>query len=370
MQTQQLALKDDVNFFNEDYREKSNKVNKLGEKELPNMTNPAIHLELSHLKKHNYLNPIKKEESNNQLKHSISLDSMDRKNSKKMFQLELKKTIAKNLELISETKKFVKPRKEHGCKKKLEKFLDSSPVIVVMTIFTIFVLFGNDIQDVCLPRSVDIGWDITVCFMLACYATEIILSSIAKPDYLWSFFFWLDFISTISLLQDITFIFDYLLTGTSSLTPMELNSNLTFADNSIINQVSNDQAIGAIQKVTSASRATRVLRIIRIIRLIRIVKLYKNALIARAKIEKRRQERERLENFKKEMQHESINSSEINTYQKLETNNDDIIQMEQNLSPGSKIQGNIDEVALVKTKSQLKDSKSNTKGKPNLLNFR
>jgi len=46
-------------------------------------------------------------------------------------------------------------------------------------------------------------------------------------------------------------------------------------------------------------RITRVLRIIRVIRLIRIVKLYKNAMLARENILKKRKEKERLKNLKK-----------------------------------------------------------------------
>jgi hypothetical protein len=53
------------------------------------------------------------------------------------------------------------------------------------------------------------------------------------------------------------------------------------------------------------------LRIIRIIRLIRIVKLYKNALLARANIEKNKKEKE--EQMKKELEDNSNSISQINS---------------------------------------------------------
>ena len=95
-------------------------------------------------------------------------------------------------------------------------------------------------------------------FAMVCFIVEIVLSSIVKHDYFLSFFFWLDVISTLTMIPDCGWIWDPLTSGGSSAT------NKTTS----------------IAKTTRAGRVTRIIRIIRLIRLIRIVKLYKQAKIA------------------------------------------------------------------------------------------
>lgn len=49
----------------------------------------------------------------------------------------------------------------------------------------------------------DTYFDVFTSIALASFILEIVLTIIAKDDYLWGFFFWLDAISTISLILDI-----------------------------------------------------------------------------------------------------------------------------------------------------------------------
>jgi len=95
----------------------------------------------------------------------------------------------------------------------LEKFLDSTGTIVVMAIATIFVLFGDDINTLALPISFDLAFDITKTVCFALFILEIIFSCVAKHEYALSFFFWLDIISTLSLIQDIGFMINPLVYG-------------------------------------------------------------------------------------------------------------------------------------------------------------
>ena len=82
------------------------------------------------------------------------------------------------------------------------------------------------------------------------FAVEIFFAAIAKEDYFNGFFFWLDFVSTISMIPDCGWIWDPLMGGGTT--------NAT-----------------DLAKTSRAGRVTRVIRVIRLIRLIRIVKLYK-----------------------------------------------------------------------------------------------
>ena len=96
-----------------------------------------------------------------------------------------------------------------------KKIVDSNIFISFMTFQTIIGLFSNDIQSAWLPRSVDTSLDIIQTVMLFFFTLEIILTSIAHNEYINSFFFWLDIFATVSLIQDISFIFNKILSAGS-----------------------------------------------------------------------------------------------------------------------------------------------------------
>lgn len=43
------------------------------------------------------------------------------------------------------------------------------------------------------------------------FAIEIVVASIAKPDYFFGFYFWLDFVATVSLITDIGWIWNVII---------------------------------------------------------------------------------------------------------------------------------------------------------------
>jgi hypothetical protein len=101
-------------------------------------------------------------------------------------------------------------------KKKKEKniftyIVDSNYFISFMTILTLIALFSNDLQTAWLAADIDFTFDIIQSTLLFFFTLEIIMTCIAKKGYIGSFFFWLDLISTISLIQDISFIFNAVL---------------------------------------------------------------------------------------------------------------------------------------------------------------
>jgi len=79
-----------------------------------------------------------------------------------------------------------------------------------MTVITVFALFGDDIRILCAPKHADPYFYVVSATMMFLFAVEIILASFAKPDYLNSFFFWLDILSTISLITDIEPLMTYI----------------------------------------------------------------------------------------------------------------------------------------------------------------
>jgi hypothetical protein len=80
----------------------------------------------------------------------------------------------------------------------------------MMTI-TLFALLGDDIKLAFFTQKDDnvFNWLCVACMIL--FTIEIVLTTIAKPrSYLGSFLFWLDVVSTVSLLVDLTWVMDYL----------------------------------------------------------------------------------------------------------------------------------------------------------------
>jgi hypothetical protein len=100
------------------------------------------------------------------------------------------------------------------------------------------------------------------CGALAAFSIEIILASIVKDDYFLGFYFWLDLVSTVSLITDIGWI---------------MNGIMGNSGNSASNAQQAAKLARAGRGTRIGTKAGRVARIIRLIRLIRIVKLYKTA---------------------------------------------------------------------------------------------
>ena len=72
-----------------------------------------------------------------------------------------------------------------------------------MIIVTFWALFAEDFRYMLLPKDVDEAWWGLTAFSLAAFTIEICLAFYAKKEYRFSFFFFLDSLSTVSLLFDI-----------------------------------------------------------------------------------------------------------------------------------------------------------------------
>jgi len=81
--------------------------------------------------------------------------------------------------------------------------LDNEITSVVMTIITLYALFADDVRVLITDKDGDPNFWILNIIALGLFSLEIIFSSICKEDYFNGFFFWLDVISTLTLLLDI-----------------------------------------------------------------------------------------------------------------------------------------------------------------------
>lgn len=106
---------------------------------------------------------------------------------------------------------FHEEKKTPTWKTKMGGFVDSWTMNIVMTIFTVYALFFDDIRLIFFPKWMDDYCYIITSLVTIAFILEIVLSVIGKEEYSLSFFFWLDVLSTLSLISDIGWITEDLL---------------------------------------------------------------------------------------------------------------------------------------------------------------
>lgn len=122
---------------------------------------------------------------------------------------------------------------------------------------TLMVLYLDDIRIIFLDKNQDRVCDFILLLCMLVFIVELVVSSYSLPGYLWSFFFWLDLISVMSMPMDIYFFVEWF-SGESD--------NLIFQTDDASN----------VARVGRASRVgTRAGRYIKLVKLIKIVKVGK-----------------------------------------------------------------------------------------------
>jgi len=89
---------------------------------------------------------------------------------------------------------------------KLEKFLDNIWFNLWLIFVTLYALFGNDFSVLVTPNSWETFFDTINIVSVVSFLIELVISFIVSKEYRWAFFFWLDLISTLSILFDLSFI--------------------------------------------------------------------------------------------------------------------------------------------------------------------
>ena len=135
-------------------------------------------------------------------------------------------------------------------KKMALKIVDSTCMVVLTTLLTIYALIGDDLRKRFTNKPADDYFNAGTLVCIVIFSLDIFLSVIGKDDYFMGFFFWLDIISTASLVLDLTFVFDW------------------------ISETSEDD-VSELSGAQTARIGARLVRIVRVIRLIRIFKLFK-----------------------------------------------------------------------------------------------
>lgn len=109
-------------------------------------------------------------------------------------------------------------------------------------------------------KDQDIIVDIILVFCVFIFLIEGVISSYALPDYLWSFFFWLDLISLLSMPIDIYFVMEFISGDSESLILQT-------------DDASNVARVGRASKV--GTKAGRYIKLVKLIRIVKVAKFFK-----------------------------------------------------------------------------------------------
>eukprot|EP00440_Ansanella_granifera_P046420 gb/GFBE01050273.1/.p1 GENE.gb/GFBE01050273.1/~~gb/GFBE01050273.1/.p1 ORF type:complete len:1006 (+),score=225.91 gb/GFBE01050273.1/:1-3018(+) len=136
------------------------------------------------------------------------------------------------------------------CLRSLAVCMDGPYMTALSVSLTFWALLGDDLRILTTDKPADQWFNIVTIVCLFFFTVEVVLSSLCKQDYFLGFFFSLDCISTASLVLDLTWVADTL--------------------------VSDDMAMGEQARSGRTARlGASIGRVVRVLRLIRIVKLYK-----------------------------------------------------------------------------------------------
>ncbi|KAH7482308.1 accessory factor associated with RNA polymerase II [Phytophthora ramorum] len=150
-------------------------------------------------------------------------------------------------------------------KQKVLAFVEHKYVSSFMTACTMFALFGDDFRVSFFPKSGDTPTYNTLFALFIFFAIELILNVYSRPNYFnhgRGFSFYLDFISTLSVIPDVDWIWVQVV-GSS--------------DSSNASQAAALKAGRASRAGTKAGRIVRLVRLFRMLRILRVVKKNKNS---------------------------------------------------------------------------------------------
>lgn len=114
--------------------------------------------------------------------------------------------VMKKISSVEAEENLVGVQHSHRCnetKKTIRKFINSITIQFLLFVFTIYALLGDDMRLFFFDKGSDPVFLTLNIITLLLFTSEIVLSSIGVSMYFGNFFFWLDLLSTVSLITDI-----------------------------------------------------------------------------------------------------------------------------------------------------------------------
>ena len=94
---------------------------------------------------------------------------------------------------------------------KLFNFLNDARTQLYLLILTFYALFADDYRLLTSPKNLDPVYDVLTILAIVSFTSELIISIFAKVGYFFSYFFWLDLLSTLSLILDIVVVKEFII---------------------------------------------------------------------------------------------------------------------------------------------------------------
>lgn len=110
-----------------------------------------------------------------------------------------KHTIYQNILIKERMSMMQKKTYQSKIFRKIEHILEHNITVIIISIMVFVVMIGNDIRLICLPKEADIYVDLIYLITFIVFMLEFILSCIVKENYVFSLFFWLDFVAVAAL---------------------------------------------------------------------------------------------------------------------------------------------------------------------------
>lgn len=89
-------------------------------------------------------------------------------------------------------------------KNAVHRFLEHPKVQLFLLVVTLYALFADDFRYLTTEKEMDIFYDVFIIICVVIFGSEIVLSCFFKRAYFNSYYFYLDVISTASLILDFT----------------------------------------------------------------------------------------------------------------------------------------------------------------------
>jgi len=92
----------------------------------------------------------------------------------------------------------------------VREYVIGNTVTAIMTFTTLFALFGDDLRIWFASKDDDVYFFIALAISLVLFTLELLLQSCVLEDFAYSFYFWLDFVATLSLILDVPWLIDFI----------------------------------------------------------------------------------------------------------------------------------------------------------------
>lgn len=142
-------------------------------------------------------------------------------------------------------------------KHRLLRLLETNIAQLLLLVITFYSLFFDDYQALLCGKQLDVVFDAFSITFMCCFAIELVISSLFLKNYFNSYFFYLDLISTLSIIIDLNMFKEAI--------------NTSFASGS-----------------DSIAKVGKLVRLVRLIRLFRISRIYKSFSKSKTNVRKKR----------------------------------------------------------------------------------